>query len=272
MPAFLCTGCGLQYPISEEPPPICILCRDERRAIPRERHSWTSQQAIRDTHFTVFRRIGPGIMGIGTQPSFGLGHRALLVRTPEGNVLWDCPSFIDEATRILITALGGVAAIALSTPLSYGAATEWSHVLGSPPIYLHAADRRFVTRPDPVLTVWEDEAVEILPGITLLRCGGHFPGAALLHWAQGAEGQGAVLAGSSLHITPGGLLRFMRSYETHIPLDPLSIRHIQEVLEPWPFDALYGGWWDQVIPHDARLALSLSAERMIEALSNPPAY
>ncbi len=270
MPAYLCTACGIQHPISDEPPPVCILCQDERRAIPREEQRWTSQHSLRHTHFNAFRRLAPGLMGIATMPVFALGQRALLVRTPAGNVLWDCPSFLDDATIVIISALGGVAAIAASCPPSYGAAVEWSHALGSPPVYVHAADRKFVTRSDPVVTYWEDEAATILPELTLLRCGGQYPGATLLHWAGGAAGEGALLCGASLRIARDGHVRFMRSYDNHVPLDPLSIRHIQAVLEPWAYEAIYGGWWDQVITNDGQKVMFASVERTIDSLTNPP--
>lgn len=31
----------------------------------------------------------PDLYAIGTTPEFGIGQRALLVRTPHGNLLWD---------------------------------------------------------------------------------------------------------------------------------------------------------------------------------------
>jgi hypothetical protein len=60
------------------------------------------------------------------------------VCTPEGNVLWDCVSLIDDATVTIINALGGLRAIAISHPhfyttLSIGAA--------------HSATCRFISMP-----------------------------------------------------------------------------------------------------------------------------
>ena len=52
-------------------------------------------------------------------PAFGIGQRALLVRTREGNILWDCVSLIDSDTVALIKALGGIYAIAISHPHYY---------------------------------------------------------------------------------------------------------------------------------------------------------
>ena len=270
MPAFLCTTCGIQYPNSDEPPPFCVICRDERRFVNPIGQTWTTLVAMRQTHFNAFRRHMLGLMGIGTVPTFGSGNRALLIRTPHGNVLWDCPSFVDDASVTIVSALGGVAAIAVSHPLAYGAMIEWSHAFGSPPIYLHAGDRKFVTRLDSVLTFWDGEAAEILPGVTQIRCGGQFFGATALHWAQGAGGRGALLTGGSVRVTPDGQIGFARSFPNLIPLDPASVQSLHDALEPWEFDVIHGGWWDQSIPSDAKRVLAASVQRYAIAATQPP--
>ena len=59
--------------------------------MPPRGQSWTTLEALAaKPHATAFREYEPGIIGIGTQPHFAIGQRALLVRTPGGNVLWDC--------------------------------------------------------------------------------------------------------------------------------------------------------------------------------------
>ena len=52
---------------------------------------------------------------------------------------------------------------------------EWAHRFDCP-IYLHADDRGWVQRPDPAIRFWEGEQLELKPGLTLLRLGGHFAG------------------------------------------------------------------------------------------------
>jgi len=268
VPAFICRGCGLQHATSETPPVGCLLCADERLGLPPS--GWTTQAEMRRTHFVTFRRLGPGIMGIGTLPAFGQGQRALLVRTAHGNVLWDCLSFIDEATIALVTALGGISAIAVSHPHSYGAMVEWGHAFGSAPIYVHATDRRFVARPDSSVIFWDHDAFEIVPGATLLRCGGHFGGSAVLHWGQGANGRGAVLAGDTLRIGPDGQISFMRSDTNMIPLDGVTVQRIATTLAPWHFDTILGARWDEEVPTDAKGVLTRSVERYVAAVTEPP--
>ena len=88
------------------------------------------------------------LLGIGTVPTFAIGQRALLVRTPNGNVLWDCISLLDDATVTTIKAMGGLAAIAISHPHFYTTMVEWSRAFDAP-VHLHAADRQWVMRGDP---------------------------------------------------------------------------------------------------------------------------
>ena len=141
--------------------------------------------ALAAAHFNSYREYEPGLIGFGTQPTFAIGQRALLLRTAGGNVLWDCISLVDAATVTLISALGGIQAIAISHPHFYTSMVEWSRAFGGVPIHLHAADRAWIMRPDPAIRLWEGETLALRSGVTLIRCGGHFPGGTVLHWAQG---------------------------------------------------------------------------------------
>ncbi len=118
-------------------------------------------------------------------PGFAIGQRALLVRTPNGNVLWDCISLLDEDTVEAVQKLGGISAIAVSHPHTVGSLVEWSHAFDYAPIYWHADNRRWVMRPDRAFEFWEGETCPLMDGITLVRCGGHFEGSTVLHWAAG---------------------------------------------------------------------------------------
>ena len=119
-------------------------------------------------HLNAFRQHEPGLIGIGTQPTFAIGQRALLVCTPHGNVLWDCISLIDEATVTLINGLGGLNAIAISHPHFYTTLVEWSSAFGNVPVHLHADNSAWVMRPDPCIKPWRGETLELLPGVTLV--------------------------------------------------------------------------------------------------------
>jgi hypothetical protein len=192
MPAFICTACGAQFTPGEEPPAQCPTCEDERQYVPSRGQTWMTLPALAASHFNSYREHAPGVIGIGTQPAFAIGQRALLLRTAAGNVLWDSISLVDAPTVTLLRALGGIKAIAISHPHFYTAMVQWSRAFGGVPIHLHAADRAWIMRPDPAVRLWEGDTLALMPGVTLVRCGGHFPGGTVLHWAEGA-GWRAVL-------------------------------------------------------------------------------
>ena len=74
-------------------------------------------------------------------------------------------------------------------------------------------------RPDPRVEFWEGETLALGDGLTLIRCGGHFAGGTVLHWAAGAEGAGALLTGDIVQVIPDRrYVGFMYSYPNLIPL------------------------------------------------------
>jgi glyoxylase-like metal-dependent hydrolase (beta-lactamase superfamily II) len=207
------------------------------------------------------------VIGIGTHPAFAIGQRALLLRTEGGNVLWDCISLVDAATVTLIGALGGIAAIAISHPHFYTGMVEWSRAFGGVPIHLHAADRVWIMRPDPAIRLWEGESLALLPGITLIRCGGHFPGGTVLHWSAGAQGRGALCPGDIAAVPPDRKsLSFMRSYPNFIPLSAGAVEGIAAALAPFAFDTIYGHYFDRVVPTGGKDVLAASVARYLAAI------
>ncbi len=269
MKAHICTTCGTQYPPAAAPPAACAICQEERQYVNPLGQSWTTPEQMRRTHRNAFGQVDPGLIGIGTVPAFAIGQRALLLRTPAGNVLWDCISLIDEATVEIVRALGGLAAIAISHPHYYASMVDWGHAFGAP-VWLHEADRRWVMRPDPAIRFWSGERQELLPGVTLLCLGGHFAGGTVLHWADGANGAGALLSGDVVQVGPDRRVSFMRSYPDYIPLDATTVQAIAAKLVPWKFDPIYGAWWDRIIPSGGKAAMDYSVRRYIRAVSAPP--
>jgi hypothetical protein len=272
MPHFICTACGTQYPESASPPAQCTICEEERQYVPPRGQTWTTLQSLAVGHRNSMHEHEPGVTGIGTEPHFGIGQRAVLVRTPAGNVLWDCIAFLDAATVTAIKALGGLRAIAISHPHFYTTMAEWAHAFDCP-VYLHAADRAWVMRPDPAVRHWEGDTHMLWDGVTLIRCGGHFPGGTVLHWAGGAEGKGIVCAGDILTVaTDRKWLSFMRSYPNFIPLSAREIEHIGQAMAPFSFETIYGHYFDRVIAHDAKSVVEKSVARYIAAIEGRRDY
>jgi hypothetical protein len=267
MPAFICETCGSQFTPSEQPPSACPICDDERQFVPATGQTWTTLDELAVGHFNCYRHYELGLIGIGTVPQFAIGQRALLVRTPTGNVLWDCIAFIDAATIDIVKALGGLIAIAISHPHYYTTMVEWSRAFGDVPVHLHAADRRWIMRPAPAVKLWDGDTLALADGVTLLRCGGHFAGGTVLHWAQGAGGRGALLTGDIVQVIPHrNYVTFMRSYPNMVPLSAAAIARIARVLEPLQYDVIYGAWFDRSVVHGAKAAVERSVERYLAAI------
>jgi hypothetical protein len=267
MRSFICAACATQFAASEQPPAACPICQDERQHVPPSGQQWTTLDDLRRTHRNAFQRLEPGLYGIGPEPRIGIGQRALLVRTPAGNVLWDCVPLLDDATVDIVRALGGVAAIAISHPHFYATMVEWAHAFDAP-VLLHAADREWVMRPDPAIRFWDGATHALLDGLTIVHCGGHFEGSAVLHWAAGAEGRGALMTGDTIQVVQDRRwVSFMRSYPNTVPLDPVRVRRIVDAVQPFAFDRIYGAWWDMHVQTDAKAAVVRSAERYLDAIA-----
>ena len=268
MENYICRTCGVQYSETDAPPAHCLICEDDRQYIGAKGQLWVTLSELQNDHQNRIEDVDTDLTGIGTIPGFAIGQRGLLVQTPSGNVLWDCPSLIDDATVEAIRSRGGISAIAVSHPHLVGSLVDFSHAFGNAPIYWHADNRDFVMRPDPAYQFWDGETLPLLDGLTLVRCGGHFPGSDVLHWAQGAEGRGALLTGDTIQLAQDKrFVSFMYSYPNMIPLNARAVERIVKAVEPFAFDRLYGGWWDYIMPTDAKSAVKYSAERYIKAIS-----
>jgi glyoxylase-like metal-dependent hydrolase (beta-lactamase superfamily II) len=290
MPNFICMTCGTQYaergtengdrhledsepvpvfrpPLSDQPPAGCAICQDDRQYVKATGQQWTTLDKLRRSHRNSLKFKEPGLIGIGIEPHFAIGQRALFARTPKLNVLWDCLPLLDEAVLEAIRALGGIAAIAISHPHYYSSMVEWSRAFGGVPIYLHAADRQWVMRPDRAIVFWEGETKALTEGLTLVRCGGHFEGGTVLHWAGGADGKGALLTGDILQVAADRKhVSFMYSYPNFIPLQAPAVEGIVRAVEPLAYDRVYGAFWDLVIERDGQAAVRRSADRYLRAI------
>ncbi len=149
MEAFICKTCGVQYDVSDSPPAQCLICEDERQYVGWQGQEWTTLAEMQALNYSnELREQEAGLVGIGTKPHFAIGHRALLVQTTNGNLLWDCVSYIDDQTVDEVRALGGVQAIAASHPHFYGSMVAWSLASERAPVYVPEADLPWLLRHD----------------------------------------------------------------------------------------------------------------------------
>jgi glyoxylase-like metal-dependent hydrolase (beta-lactamase superfamily II) len=268
MDAFICITCGTQYPPSNDAPAHCPICEDDRQYVNANGQQWTTPAGLQRTHRNSFTPLTPGLTTIRTEPGFAISQHAYLIQTPAGNLLWECISLLDNATIARVRELGGVAAISISHPHFYSSMIDWSLAFDAP-IYLHADNRPWIVRPHEQVRLWVGEQHEIMPGLTVVRCGGHFPGSSALHWSAGADGRGALFTGDTIMVVSDlRYVSFMYSYPNLIPLNPAAVQRIVASVEPYAFDRIYSSWSDKVVSADAKGALRRSAERYIAHLQD----
>jgi glyoxylase-like metal-dependent hydrolase (beta-lactamase superfamily II) len=267
MPHYICVTCGVQFAETTEPSASCPICEDERQYVGWGGQKWTTLEDLARDHHNIIREVEPGLIGIRTEPQVGIGQRALLVQSPDGNVLWDCISLIDAATVAAVEALGGLSSITVSHPHMFGSMVDWSHAFGDVPIHLHASYRRWTMRPDPAIRYFDGDTLALGAGLTLIRCGGHFTGSTVLHWADGAEGRGALLACDTIFVTKDRRhVTFMRSIPNYIPVSAQTVDSIVTALDPYDYDRIYSQFDGLEILSGGREAVARSAERYKQAI------
>ena len=272
MENFICVQCGTQFSEMAKPPLRCPICEDERQFVRHGGQEWTTLKRLAADHQNRFEEEAPQLLGIGTEPEFAIGQRALLVQSPSGNLLWDCIALLDDRTIAEVNARGGIRAIAISHPHYYTTMVEWAERFDAQ-ILLHAADRKWVMRKSLRIQFWEGGTLPLWDNLTLINCGGHFEGGTVLHWPAGENGKGALLTGDIIQVVQDRrYVSFMRSYPNLIPLGAAAVDHILKAIEPFPFDQIYGAWWKANVLSDAKAAVARSAARYLRAIEAGASY
>ena len=268
MTAVICRTCGVQYAESPAPPDRCIICSDARQYVGRDGQRWTTlAELVLEGHRTEIREEEPGLIGIGVDPPIGIGQRSLLVTGPQGNLLWDVPGFVDEAAFEQVERLGGLVAVSASHPHFYGVIAEWADRFDVP-VVLPEADRHWITRRSRRLELYGDQ-FDVAASISLVRCGGHFPGSAVVHWTGAADGAGVLLSGDSVTVVQDrAWVSFMWSYPNLIPLDERELDGIELALQALRFERIYGGWWGRIVAADGQGVVLRSVERYRRAITD----
>ena len=250
MTISICETCGAPF---EQRPEVCRICEDARQWVPEDGQRWTTPEALAEDHRHVVRQDG-AFEGVGVEPAFAIGQRALLVPHGSGRLMWDCVPLVGDVE------IGELTGIAISHPHYYTGMVDWARRFDCP-IHLHIDDREWITRGDARVELWEGETLSLGDGLTLIRCGGHFAGGTVLHVDD------ALLSGDIVQVIPDrGWVGFMYSYPNLIPLPEASVYAIAAAVEPYPFETIYGAWWDRIVRRDGAAIVQRSAERYVRAL------
>jgi hypothetical protein len=155
----VCETCGAQF---EQRPEVCPICDDSRQWVPEDGQRWTTREALAEERDQVVRQDG-AFEGIGVEPAFAIGQRALLVPHGAGSLMWDCVPWVGDVE------IGELTGIAISHPHYYTGMVDWAQRYDCP-VHLHADDREWITRSDGRVELWEGETLDLGDGLTLIRC------------------------------------------------------------------------------------------------------
>jgi hypothetical protein len=268
MPLYICETCGTQYDETVAPPAHCVVCEDERQYVGWNGQTWTTHEALA-AKYRLRLEDDAGLFGIGLPSDFAIPQRALLLPTDAGNILWECVSLVTDEAVAALKARGGVDRIVISHPHFYSSMVEWSEALGGVPILLHEADKAWVLRPSSRIGFWSGDEHKLSDSVTLIRCGGHFPGSTAIHWRDGPRAGGALFPGDALQVVfDRRHVTFMYSYPNYIPMKPSDVRGMQSRLARYAFEDVFGYTWDRNIIGAARAAVDASFERYLKAVSS----
>jgi hypothetical protein len=253
--------CGTRFPTSEAPPRGCPICLDERQYVGHDGQRWTTMEEAPTRTSQPHRGAEPGLLGIGTDPSFAIGQRASS-RAPLG--LHHLARRRDQAA---VDAAAGIGTIAISHPHYFAAMVEWAELFDAR-VLLHEADREWVMHPSARIELWSGERHALSDELELVRLGGHFDGGTVCLWRAGADGHGVLLSGDIVQVVADrNWVSFMYSYPNLIPLRAREIQRIRAVIETLEFDRVYGAWWTTIVSEGAKTKVLRSADRYLAALA-----
>ncbi|KAI6084926.1 beta-lactamase-like protein [Hypoxylon rubiginosum] len=261
---LICTACGTQFPTADrQKRTTCKICDDPRQFTPPTGQAFTTLDEIRSyakNTFTPFP-CDDRFISIVTEPKVAIGQRAILIKHPKGNVLWDCITLIDDETIEKIKAMGGLKAIMISHPHYYTTNVEWARAFDCP-VYITWQDKQWRTQHSEYHNVFHQIESDLLidyepSDIKVLQLGGHFAGSCVLLY------DGRLLIADTLVTTPAGLgswdtdalgnariepggagnsYAFMYSIPNMLPLSASTMQKMWDILKKYEFRSTHGAF------------------------------
>ncbi|KAG5658062.1 hypothetical protein KAF25_007013 [Fusarium avenaceum] len=274
---LVCDTCGTQFPTGDRSKvKTCHICDDPRQFVPASGQSFTPLGELKKKHKNEWTPCAsdPNITFISSTPRLAIGQRAILIKTPKGNILWDCISLLDDETIERINDLGGLKAIVISHPHFYSTHVQWARAFACP-VYLSSEDKTWTTLSSTHQVLLTEASTPILDtGATAIKLGGHFPGSLVLHYngrlfiadtlmtTASGVGNWDVDATGAERSRPEGLnsFSFLWSIPNFIPLGVEDMVRMWKALRDVDFTATHGGFVGMDIEHES------VKERVLESM------
>ncbi|OAQ27151.1 hypothetical protein K457DRAFT_21375 [Linnemannia elongata AG-77] len=261
--SFVCVTCGVNTLAdpSGKPQESCIICDEPRQYVRQGGQEWTTLEELKSSGkytnvFTPTMADPEHLISISTTPSYAIGQRGILIKTPKGNILWDCITLIDDETvRKIKEEHGGLKAIVISHPHYYSSLKDWSEAFGGIPIYTHTNDKQWLQRPADNHIFWEGTSLDLLDGEVKVLCpGGHFDGSSLLLWNKNL-----LVADTMMVAASRKSVSFMYSFPNYWPLGPNEVQTIWKTVRPYEVNNILGAWIGKEIVGNGRNIIFNSA-------------
>ena len=243
LPAYACTNCGHWQRWPAPGPLTCPVCADVRNALPEHGFEFLTSKEVDELVVSDWGPSAvPGITGFGCTPRFGLDSRGWVVETDAGLVGFEAAPWYDAGAlaelRRMAGGLGGLDVLASSHVHGYGALWQLQQELEPATVAIGVRD---LTWTKAFRVTWPvDETLELAPGLTMHRTGGHFDGHSVLHDSR----RGVLFCGDALKVdlaedgTPVALSAH-KAFHAQIPLSHAELREYREVVCRLDFGAVY---------------------------------
>lgn len=284
---LICSACGTQFDVDDVAMlSSCRICDDPRQYVPATGQAFTRASEMRKRGYVNrWRQFDDDdrFWSIWTEPKFAIGQRAVLVKTPLGNILWDCLTYLDSETLERINAIGGLAAIVISHPHYYTTHLDWAEAFDCP-VYLSWEDKQWLNRLDRLgkartFIEGSEEEIEVRgegTGVKALKLGGHFPGSLV------CLAFGRLLVADTLVTTPSGRgnwegtkggrpdgmnsYSFMWSIPNMIPLPPDELARMWSVLKKHDFNSTHGAFLGMDVRDGSGGSRTSVKQRVLESM------
>lgn len=158
------------------------------------------------------------LISIQTVPQVAIDQRALLCVSPQGNLLWDCITYLDADTVETVKSYGRLDAIVISHPHYFSTCLHWAEAFGCP-VHLAAEDEKWIMRRSEdvgKMVIWSGPRKEFCgfegndAEFVCVKTGGHFPGSSVLYWPAARK----LLVADTMFVVPSGVYHVDRPVGT----------------------------------------------------------